>query len=75
VFAVKGEAGVEALDRWLSWARRSRLPSFVLLAASITRHRPAIVAALQHNLSNGLVESTNTNEGSRRQLSGGVSRS
>lgn len=60
VFAVKGEAGVEALDRWLSWARRSRLPSFVLLAASITRHRQAIEAALRHELSNGLVESTNT---------------
>lgn len=60
VFAVKGEEGVEALDRWLSWARRSRLPSFVLLAATVTRHRQAIEAALRHQLSNGLVESTNT---------------
>jgi transposase len=60
VFAVKGEEGIEALDRWLSWARRSRLPSFVLLAASVTRHRDAIEAALRNSLSNGLVESTNT---------------
>ena len=26
VFAVKGEAGKVALDRWISWARRCRLP-------------------------------------------------
>ncbi len=27
VFAVKGEAGKEALDRWISWARRCRIPA------------------------------------------------
>ena len=26
VFAVKGQAGKDALDRWLSWARRCRIP-------------------------------------------------
>ena len=35
VFAVKGEPGKQALDRWLSWARRCRLPSFVRLARRI----------------------------------------
>jgi transposase len=60
VFAVKGRAGMEALDRWLSWARRSRLPAFVHLYKRITRHRAAIDAALEHRLSQGLVESTNT---------------
>ena len=37
VFAVKGEAGKQALDRWLSWARRCRIPAFVHLAR--THHR------------------------------------
>ena len=60
VFAVKGEAGKEALDRWLSWARRCRIPAFVELARKIVKHRPAIDAALEHELSNALVESTNT---------------
>jgi len=60
VFAVKGEEGKEALDRWLSWARRSRLPSFVVLANRITKHRQAIDANLEHGLSQGLIESTNT---------------
>ena len=60
VFAVKGEAGKEALDRWISWARRCRIPAFVELARKIVKHRAAIDAALEHELSNALVESTNT---------------
>jgi transposase len=60
VFAVKGAAGKEALDRWLSWARRCRIPAFVALARKIAHYRPAIDAALDHDLSNALVESTNT---------------
>jgi hypothetical protein len=60
VFAVKGQAGKEALDRWLSWARRCRIPAFVALGRKIAHYHPAIDAALDHDLSNGLVESTNT---------------
>ncbi len=60
VFAVKGAEGKEALDRWLSWARRSQLPSFIQLAKKISRHRQAIDANLDHGLSQGLIESTNT---------------
>jgi transposase len=60
VFAVKGDPGKHALDRWLSWARRSRLPSFIRLARRITTYRASIDAALDHNLSNALIESTNT---------------
>lgn len=60
VFAVKGQAGKDALDRWLSWARRCQIPPFVDLARKIARHRPAIEAALDHNMSNALIESTNT---------------
>jgi transposase len=60
VFAVKGDEGKEALDQWLSWARRSQLESFVHLATRITKHREAIVANLEHGLSQGLIESTNT---------------
>jgi transposase len=60
VFTVKGQAGKTALDRWTSWARRCRIPAFVALQRRITRHRPAIHAALDHHLSNALIESTNT---------------
>jgi len=56
----KGEEGKEALDRWLTWARRSQLESFTYLAKKITRHREAIKANLEHGLSQGLIESTNT---------------
>jgi transposase len=60
VFKVKGEAGKEALDRWISWARRCRIPAFVHLQRRIVKHRVAIDAALEHGLSQGLIESTNT---------------
>ena len=32
VFAVKGAEGKEALDKWLTWARRSQLPAFIQLS-------------------------------------------
>ena len=49
-----------ALDRWIEWARRSRIPAFVHLQRRIRTHRDAIDAALDTGLSQGLVESTNT---------------
>lgn len=60
VFKLKGEDGKALLDRWLSWARRCRIPAFVDLSKRIVKHRAAIHASLEHRLSNGLVESTNT---------------
>jgi len=60
VFTMPHDAAVEALDRWISWARRCRIPSFVKLSKSIVKHKARILAAIEHNLSNGLIESTNT---------------
>jgi transposase len=60
VFIAKGEAGKTALDRWLSWARRCRIPAFVRLARRITAVRDKIDATLTHRLSNALIESVNT---------------
>jgi transposase len=58
-FAVKGNDGRIALDRWTSWARRSRIPAFVQLQRRIRTHRAAIDVALDTGLSQGLIESTN----------------
>ncbi len=60
IFTMPHDAAVQALDRWISWARRCRIGSFVKLAQSIVRHQATILAAIEHNLSNGLIESTNT---------------
>jgi transposase len=60
VFVFKGHAGKEALDRWICWARRCRISAFVKLQRRIVKHRAAIDAALDHGLSNALIESTNT---------------
>lgn len=60
VFQLPHAAAAETLDRWISWARRCRIPAFVKLQASIVKHRERILAAIEHHLSNGLIESTNT---------------
>lgn len=60
VFQLPYDEAVQALDRWISWARRCRIPAFVKLQKSIVKHRARILAAIEHDLSNGLVESTNT---------------
>ena len=54
------QAGLQALDRWLAWAARSRIPAFVELGRKIRRHLPQIQATIREDLSNALVESTNT---------------
>lgn len=59
-FTVKGDNGKAALDRWIMWARRSRIPAFVELQRRIVTHREAIDAALDAGLSNARIESTNT---------------
>jgi transposase len=60
IFTLPHDAAAEALERWISWARRCRIPAFVKLQKSIVKHRARILAAIEHNLSNGLIESTNT---------------
>ena len=59
-FQLKGQAGKDAIDRWILWARRCRIPSFVQLQRRIVKNRTQIDAALDHGLSQGLIESTNT---------------
>jgi transposase len=60
IFALPYAEAVEALDRWLAWARRCRIEPFVKLASTIAKHRASILAAIEHGLSNGLIESVNT---------------
>ncbi|HWU22422.1 MAG TPA: ISL3 family transposase [Nocardioides sp.] len=60
VFRLPPDQAAEALDRWLAWARRCRIESFVKLQARIAKNRAEILAAIEHGLSNGLVESVNT---------------
>jgi transposase len=60
IFQMPIEQAREALDRWVSWARRCRIPAFVKLQKSIVAHTPSILAAIEHGLSNGRTESVNT---------------
>ncbi|MGA1827286.1 ISL3 family transposase [Microbacterium sp.] len=60
IFKLPHDQAGEALDRWVSWARRCRIPAFVKLQRSIVKHRASILASIEHGLSNGRVESMNT---------------
>jgi len=52
IYRLPAAAAERLLDRWLAWARRCRLPSFVKLAKTITGQRDGILAAIRHGLSN-----------------------
>ncbi|MEO6821057.1 MAG: ISL3 family transposase [Candidatus Nanopelagicales bacterium] len=60
IFQLPHDQALDALARWIGWARRCRIPAFVKLQKSIVKHRPRILAAIEHGLSNALIESTNT---------------
>ena len=60
VIHIKGAHGSHLLDDWLAWASRSKLTPFVQLARKVRKHRWAIENMLEHDLSNALIESTNT---------------
>ena len=60
VFKLPTDQAGEALDRWVAWARRCRIESFVRLQRRIVNHRAQILASIAHGLSNGLIESVNT---------------
>ena len=60
IYQLPAPAAERLLDRWLAWARRCRLPSFVKLARTITEQRDGILAAIRHGLSNARIEQVNT---------------
>ncbi|MFQ4149784.1 ISL3 family transposase [Arthrobacter sp. LAPM80] len=60
VFKLPLDEATEALDKWVNWARRCRIPTFVKLQKSIVKHRASILASIEHGLSNGRIESMNT---------------
>jgi transposase len=56
----KGVLALTMLEAWLAWAQRCRIPSFVELGRKIKKNLGGIEAAMLNNLSNALIESTNT---------------
>jgi transposase len=60
VFQLDPHEAPATLDAWIGWARRCRIPAFVELQRRILKHKPSILAAIEHGLSNGRIESVNT---------------
>lgn len=56
-------AARRALDDWLAWASRSKLPAFVKLARTIRHYRASIEATIEWRLTNGIAESNNASIG------------
>jgi transposase len=59
VFKLPLEPATGALDNWIELARTSGIGLFATLSRQITRHRASILAAIEHHMSNGRVESVN----------------
>jgi len=70
----KGVLGLTMLDEWLVWAFRCRIPAFVDLGRKIKKNIAAIEAAMLNNLSNALIESTNTKNRVRHRMAFGFAR-
>ena len=49
----------ERLERWLSWACRSRIPEFVELSRKVRRRKTEIVRAVELGISNARIEAIN----------------
>jgi len=60
VFQLPIVDALELLEQWLRWAFNCRLQPFVAVADRIVRHIDALIATLDHGLSNALVEAVNT---------------
>lgn len=60
IFQMPPDQAAAELDRWLAWASRCRIPAFVDLARTIRTYRDRILVAIEHKLSNGLIEGVNT---------------
>jgi transposase len=59
VFKLPFDEAAEALDKWVAWAQRSRIPCFVKLQKCIVNHRTSVLASIEHGVSNGRIESMN----------------
>ena len=60
VFQLDYQEAVGAREAWICWARRCRIPAFVDQQRRIVKHKASILAAIEHGLSNGRIESVNT---------------
>jgi transposase len=62
VFATVTDAGTAEteLRAWISWARRSRIPQFKRLVATVRDHLDGILEHFRTGLSNGFVEAMNS---------------
>jgi len=60
IFKMPIDQATEAMDRWLSWAVRCRIPAMVTVARRVKKHRAGILTSIEHGMSNGPTESVNT---------------
>jgi transposase len=61
IFQIPYQEAVQLLHDWLQWARQSQIEPFARLADIITTYyMDALLATLEHGLSNALVEAVNT---------------
>ena len=61
IYAQPTRAWVEMFfDKWIGWAKRSRLEPMKAVARTMERHRAGILAWFDSRISNGLIEGINS---------------
>lgn len=59
VFRARPADAAGLLDRWLSWARRCRIPQFAGLSRKVRRKREGVLRSVELGVSNARVEAVN----------------
>ena len=59
VFRHSYDEASKELDDWMKWAQRCRIKEFVELRKKIKRHKTAILASINHGLTNARIEAIN----------------
>jgi transposase len=61
VYAQPSRAWAELfLDKWIGWAKRSRLEPMKAVARTVEKHRDGILAFFDSRITNGLIEGINS---------------
>ena len=60
VFQLGYDEALDALEARIGWVHRCRIPTFVDLQRRSVNHKASSLAAIEHGLSNGRIESVNT---------------
>jgi transposase len=71
IYNLHGQEGVNALEKWCSWAVRSQLRPMIEVARTIKAHWDGVISYFSSGLTNAVLESTNASFQAARAIARG----